>query len=312
MEINYDAVFGVQEGVNGQEVAEPAEEEESTAEAESQEGANEQEVAEPAGEEQDLVEEEEEAREDPEEDHTQSKEERAGFAAARRRAEAEKEREIERVRQEAKAEAERAINAIFADAAMIDPYTGRTIQNKEEFESYQKRLKEDQIAEALQRSGMDEQTMDTLIGNHPAVRAAAEAAEKLERAEQQAEDARMRIKFAHELQEVSKIDPRIQTEEDLMEHPSYARVYELVGRGNNLVDAFRLANLDTLTERAVAAARQSARNADAGKSHLTKTDARGDGAVSVPEDVRANYRMLLPHATDAEIQRHYNKYKSAQ
>ena len=46
------------------------------------------------------------------------------------------------------------------------------------------------------------------------------------------------------------------------------------------------------------------------KDHLQATgNARGAGAVSVPKDEMAMYRLLNPNATEAQIQAHYNKHK---
>jgi len=81
-----------------------------------------------------------------------------------------------------------------------------------------------------------------------------------------------------------------------------------VKKGNNLVDAFKLANYDTLTSSTAAASRQAAINAAQSKQHLSQTTTRGAGAVSVPADVKEAYRAFNPNATDAEIQQHYNKY----
>ena len=88
---------------------------------------------------------------------------------------------------------------------------------------------------------------------------------------------------------------------------TYPQFYELVKRGNTLIDAYKLANFDTLTRSAAQATRQAAINSVQSKRHMSQTTARGAGAVAVPGDVKEMYRALNPGATDAEIQAHYNR-----
>ena len=78
-------------------------------------------------------------------------------------------------------------------------------------------------------------------------------------------------------------------------------------KGNSLLDAFKLANFETLSQGAAARARQAAINAAQSKQHLAQTQTRGKGAVTVPSDVRELYRTMNPGVTDAEIQAHYSR-----
>ena len=82
----------------------------------------------------------------------------------------------------------------------------------------------------------------------------------------------------------------------------------MVKRGYSISDAYRLANYDALTQRAAEASRQAAISKAKSKEHLTATTQRGAGAVSVPDDVKAEYLAFNPDATEAEIQKHYQKY----
>lgn len=111
-----------------------------------------------------------------------------------------------------------------------------------------------------------------------------------------------------DLQEVGRIDPAIRGLEDLARRPEYPRLCGLVKKGLSLPEAYKLTYFDSLSQRAAESTRQAALNAVHGKQHLSRTCVRGSGAAPVPPDVAAEYRMLLPDATDAEIQRHYNEY----
>ena len=110
------------------------------------------------------------------------------------------------------------------------------------------------------------------------------------------------------MREAGKVASLILRElKDLAAMETYPKFYELVKKGNTLVDAYRLANFEALTSSAAAATRQAALNNLQGKQHMGQTKERGAGAVSVPAEVKEMYRALNPGATDAEIQAHYNR-----
>ncbi|MBO7377124.1 MAG: hypothetical protein J6V01_08510, partial [Clostridia bacterium] len=100
------------------------------------EGAEEQETAEPAEEEEnDIGAEEQEVAEPAEEEAEQSAEENARYAAARRKAEAERDAAIA----EAQAEMENRIVSM----GIVNPYTGEPVEDMEGFERYTAALVED-------------------------------------------------------------------------------------------------------------------------------------------------------------------------
>lgn len=115
------------------------------------------------------------------------------------------------------------------------------------------------------------------------------------------------MKVDEQLKEIGKLNPNIRELKDLAAMETYPKFYELVKKGNTLVDAYRLANFEALTSSAAAATRQAALNNLQGKQHMGQTKERGAGAVSVPAEVKEMYRALNPGATDAEIQAHYNR-----
>lgn len=301
--IDYAALFGIEElGAEEQETADPAED---TTEPE---GAEEQEIADPA----EGSEENEAAGESPDESEEsseeesggQSREENARYAAARRKAEAERDAEIERV----KAEAQKAINEFYENSGLSNPYTGKPIKNKEEFDAYRQQFADEQKRNFLQRSGMGEEEFGNFVSGLPEVQQAREIKAEAEREKLEAQKAAADIKVAEQLKEIGKLDPTVKTLEDLSKTPTYHRLYELVrDNGLTLVDAFKLANMETLTQGAAAGARQAAMNAINGKKHMEQTRQRGAGAISIPADVMEEYRKLLPDATDEEIRADYAK-----
>ena len=303
MEIDYEALFGVgsSQGAEGQEVAEPAENQEAPADA----GAEGQEVAEPADadSQEQTVAETAAGNQDglSQEQQGQSAEENARYAAARRKAEQERDAAIERARVDAKAEAQRVLDDAFRGSGLVNPYTKQPITSKAEFDAYKQAFEQDQRAKILKRSGMNEAQFNAFIQSIPEVRKAKEA-------ETAANRARAEIKVQEQLTEIRKLNPNIQTVRDLAGMETYPKLYEMVQRGYDLADAYRLANFAELSKREAGAARQSAINAVKSKSHLAPVAERsGTAEIVVPEETKQLYRQLNPGVTDDEIKRHYAK-----
>lgn len=318
-EAEYYNVFGLeppQEGENEQEPAEPVQQEEEISAdlAVELEGENEQEIADPAnGEEQQDLEEPRPV----EEEKGQSKEERRAQAAARRKREKEEEisRAVEKALQQEREKNKKEWDSFFSNSGLENSVTGEKIKNREDFHAWQEqygRAKEEQekndLAEKLKYAGVDLETINAAIRQNPLVKEAASAVARAKEAEKRAAFEKARIEIDEQIREIGKIDQSIKSLEDLRALESYEQILSLVRRGNNILDAYKLANFDRLTTAAVEKSRQAAINAAKAKQHLAQTEIRGKGAEPVPQDVIAEYRFFNPDATDAEIQKHYNKY----
>ena len=155
---------------------------------------------------------------------------------------------------------------------------------------------------------MDKETFERFVADLPEVRAAKEAQAQAVETQRKIQEEQARARVAEDLREIGAINPDIKELGDLAKMETYPRLYELVQRGNTLADAYKLANIDALTESKTAAAKQKAINAARSKEHLSGTVSRGAGATPVPADVKAAYLDLNPQATEAEIREHYNKY----
>lgn len=303
MEIDYGALFGIDAGGNEQEAAEPAQDETTQAQ-----GAEAQEAAEPAGEEtQEPAPGQESAEGGKERRERQTPEQNAAFAAARRKAEAERDAAVEKARTDAREEARRTIDEAFRNSGLVNPYTKQPITSKAEYDAYRQRYDAERKASLLKKSGMSDAEFSAFIDGLPEVQQAKAAQRAAEQARRAAMETQAKLRTEEELKEIGKLDPNIRELKDLTAMETYPRFLELVRRGNTLLDAYRLANLDALTSGAAAATRQAAINAVQSKQHMGQTKERGSGALRVPEDVRAMYRALNPGATDAEIQAHYNR-----
>lgn len=215
--------------------------------------------------------------------------------------------QYEAVVAKAQADAQRTIDEAFARSGLKNPYTGTPITTKAEYDAYKAQFDAERREKILKQTGMSGEEFQQFVQGLPEVRKAREAQEVAEKAVREAREAAARVKVDEQIREISQMDPSIKSLEDLPKMPNYAQFYELVKRGNTLTDAFKLANFDTLTQRASAGARQAAVNSLRSKEHLEPTKTRGTGAVSVPAEVREQYLLFNPGATDEEIQKHYQK-----
>ena len=299
-EIDYGAVFGTEEpetptGAEETEAAEPSETESEDHAAQGEEG---QEAAEPAGDD----------RSRPVPPAEGKTEQDAQFAAARRRAEAERDAAIAKARADAQAEAQKSIDQFFRNAGLVNPYTKTPITTKAEYDAYRARFEADRKQTFLSKTGMTQEEYKLFVDGLPEVKAAREAKEAADKAARAAREHEAKAKVEEQLREVQAIDPSVKSLQDLSKMETYPKLYEMVKRGYSIVDAYKLANYDALTARAAAASRQAAVNAVQSKQHLSATKSRGEGAVSVPDSVLEEYRVLNPGASKEDIQKHYQSY----
>ena len=245
-------------------------------------------------------------------DTAQSSEENKKYAAARRKAEKERDIAVKKAREDARAEAQADADKYIDDAIkamnLKNPYTGKLIETKAELEEYKKSAVDSRKDEFIRRSGMSEEEYRSFVENLPEVAQARLEREKLEKARIDADRNRAAAKLAEEIKQISKLNPAIKSVEDITKSENYPEIYERVKRGYTLYDAYLSVNHAKMSDRSAASARQKALNDMSSKEHLTASSQRGKGAVSVPKDVADAYREFNPKATDAEIIKHYNRY----
>ena len=283
-EINFDDVFSFNEPVE-----EPEETEEETAD-------------------------EEDAEEEVSEEEGQSDEENAKYAAARRKAEKERDLAVERARTEERQAVMAEVEKRIARMQMNDPYAGKVVSNLDDLESYHSHLsgeKEKEIMDELKEYGFDEgrikEIVDTLVAARPEVRQAGEAMERLNKLEEKAQQEHLNNIFESELEKIREIDPTIRTAEDLFASENEAAMTALIKKNYSISDAYFIANREKLMERAASAGAQQTRNNAANKGHLNSSSPHGTGGITVPEDVMGEFRLINPNASDDEIRAFYQR-----
>ena len=303
MEIDYGAVFDVEvpettTGAEETEIAAPSEETGTT--TATAQGAEEQEAAAPAVE----------GEEDPEQPQTEVPEQEpktdrdAQFAAARRKAEAERDAAIARAQEDA----QQQVDEFFKNSGLMNPYTGQPITTRAEYEAYRERFEAAQKAKLMEKAGITQEEFQAFVQGLPEVRAARQAKAEAEAAARQAREQEAKARVDEQLRQIQAIDPTVKELGDLAKLDTYPKLYDMVKRGYSILDAYRLANYDTLTQRAAEASRKAAINSVQSKQHLKATESRGGGAIPIPDSVLEEYRVLNPGATKEEIQKHYQSY----
>lgn len=205
------------------------------------------------------------------------------------------------------------MEAFFSRAGLKNTVTGKPITTLEEFDAWRADLDAAKLQKDLKAGKLTPEGLRSAVEQTPAIQALKKQQELRAAAGRAAQAGGDRARVDAELAEIHKLDPTINTVEDLLSMPSAKAFYDLVRKGNSFLDAYRLANFDRLTTARAEAARQQALNNARGKDHLTgHRTPQGTGAATVPPDVKAEYLAFNPGATDAEIQKHYNRYMEKQ
>lgn len=278
----FDVFDGGDTGVEEQEIAEPAEVE--TEDTDVTDGEEEQEVAEPARE--------------------QTPEENAMYANIRREAERKAQEKFrfdsEKAKRDAAAEADAKIKAM----GILNPYTGQMLGSMADMQAYAEAMSKEQqeSAEArLKESGLSTDEIRAAAMTIPEIREAMGARDRLASLERDAQERQSRQVFEDELKLIQKFDPTVKSYEDLVNNEHRDEMTAMINRGYRISDAFYLANKENLMQKQTEAMRQEAINSARGKDHMEKSNSRGDGGISVPAEVIAEFQAINPGASVDQI-----------
>lgn len=295
-------------GANEQDPAEPAQEGQEGADR----GENGQEVAEPA-EAQGLNQETgEDANGDQNTDNPGMDAKTRHENAARRRQQ-EQQAAINKAVEEALAAErqrnEKQLEDFFTRAGLKNTVTGEPIKTQADFENWERSWRQQQLASQVEAGTLTPEMLDKVISQHPDVRRAQALIQAQQQMEQQRAEEAARRRIEVDLAKIRALDPEVTTVEQLFAGSYGQQIMELTQKGLDLAQAYYLATRED-RERAIAeSARQQAALQARGKQHLIPNgNAAGAGAVAVPQEEMALYRMMMPDASDAEFQAHYNKH----
>lgn len=276
-------------GVNVQEVADPAEQ-----------GANEQGVTDPDASPRD---------DDPEgapAQPSQTKEQRAEQARLRR--ETERKAAVDAAVREERERHAAELKSFFAKAGLTDPSTGKPIETMEQFNTWHQSAQLAAVQKDLKAGKLTPQSMEQLIENSPTMLRAKQQLDAAETAAKQARAEQHKQLLQNELAEIRKLNPKINSLNDILAMETGQEWARYVNEHNlSYVQAYRLANQDSLLAQARQVADAGAQIRSSGKSHLKPDAVRGQTAVEVPKKIMDMYRLFQPGWTEAQIQQDYQK-----
>ena len=196
-----------------------------------------------------------------------------------------------------------------------NPYTGKPILSKADFEQY----KRDQAAaeEAEQRQAAEDEAAK--LGFTPEqiqnIFLKSEMGRKmqavLEYEQQQARENHKRAiddLIARDIAEIAKYDPTVKDVDSLKKTAHGKEIEARVNSGRyTWKEAWMLENFDAMQTARSDATRQAAINSASSKDHLQSTAQRGGGEIDVPADVMAYYKAMGFDDMD-EIRKSYSSY----
>lgn len=235
------------------------------------------------------------------ESQVQSAEERHRQAALRRA----------REQQEWQNKTQKAVDAAYAKllGGQINPFTGKPITTKAEYEAYEAMKAQQSTNNALQKAGIDPSLIQQMVQQEVAPMKQQMRAEQAQRYEAQAAEYNRRMEEAKEAAAKSiaaLYDPSIKSFDDILAMPTVGKFNDLLQKGNSFEESFYLANREAIDKRRAAAAYQKGVAAGASKQHLSPAPAAsGAEPVIVPADVARNYREVTPGMTDEAIAKDY-------
>ena len=211
----------------------------------------------------------------------QDERERARQAEGRRRYEAER-----RGYMQARAE----MSATLQQIGGLERPDGSTISSVEEMEAFAKEQRYDRLSR----------------GNPTQADIQAIVREELRAAQPARQDNQLspedRAMVDRQLAEIRQMDPEMKDLGAILQSEAGPKFRELVEKGLEFVDAYKLAAESRLAK--INANRAGAKGS--GKDHLIGTSQRGSGALDVPADEMAIFRYMNPDASEEDIRKYYN------
>ena len=216
------------------------------------------------------------------------------------------EKAIQAEREKSRAE----MTNFFKGAKLKNTITGELITSMEEYRAWQEAFEAEKLRRDLAAGKLTPEGLDKAIAGSEAMRRVREIVQRDDEAKRQQDMAAAQAKAEADMVEIRKLDPTIQTIQDLLKMPTSKEFFGYVTKNRlSFLQAFKLANQDRITAQRQEAARQQALNAARGKSHLSPIGAgKGKGADAIPSEDVAYFRAIMPEATEAEVRAYIEKY----
>ena len=209
------------------------------------------------------------------------------------------------------AETQKRVDARIAREfeGILNPYTNQPIRTEADLTAYRSAFAAEEQRQQLEEMGVSKEVLDSYIQNHPAMQ---QAQQVIHQQEQQAANDFMAKEFEAMKKEFP--DCGLESPQQLNETEAGRRALQMWANapGITLADAYAATHRKELSKKQSAAAKQAAMNEMNSKGHLRQTkgsNAKGD----VPEEIRREYKIYFPNATDAEIaEMYWNNQKATE
>lgn len=239
-----------------------------------------------------------------------TKEERARNAERRREAETQAriDAAIAEERRNRNSEIEKARDEAVAALRITNPYTQKTITTRAELDEFVKARDEQRIKEGLSKAGIERDTLEALINEHPDVVKARQLSEEATRVLDKESEKTLEAR----LEEIREFNPAIRTEKDLRALPEYPDIHRLVKGGLTISEAYFNIHRKEILEKERKAGTQAALNSITSKQHLQGDTQHGAATPQLPKEVEKGYRALYGNLSPAEMQKKYEQTQKYQ
>ena len=187
---------------------------------------------------------------------------------------------------------------------MKNPETGKPIRTANDYFDALEAQERVNARQQMQEHGVNPELLAQLIANDPTIRQAKEVLRENNLLEGERE-------IDEQVRKISEIDPNLKSLDDIYKMDTFQTFDNYVrNHGLSLVEAFYLANKDSLSQKDVAATKQAAINAAKGKSHMTPVGGgapSADTEVDIPVEERSIWEAAYPDLSYKELKAKYNK-----
>ena len=189
-------------------------------------------------------------------------------------------------------EADKRVNEKLNEIAKIHGY--------DTWDKYEDSINKNLMIEA----GVDdpekiEQVIQKMISQNPEVI-------KAKRIIEQTERDNYNKSISEQIEMINKIDPEINSLEDLSKLENCNDITEKVKAGYKLYDAYVICNLDKIQNAKIASAKKQAKDNYDSKGHMKKSAGKSSTVIDVPNDIYQMYKRNTK-MTDEQIKAHYKK-----
>lgn len=199
----------------------------------------------------------------------------------------------------------------------MNPYRGTVISTPEEYEAYKTdhaNAKQQSLMQRIQQGTATADELQTYVQSivkqqlqtSPEIQRAQMAAQKAEQAERLARIESGKNRLQADIDALNKEYPScgIKSAEDIKE----PAIVNYMRRGLSVSEAYYLTHRAELAKKQQEAAKQAVINQANSKNHLKTTKGGASDDISVPDDVKEQYKKFFPDWTDKQIAQDYKKH----